>query len=219
MPLPPLFANIPLPFAAFYAAETPWALLGDPLDRILALPAQSDGTVSFQAHLTGDGIVISEGARIHPTAVIDGPVFIGRDAIVMPGAHVRGGCWIGDHAVVGTNTELKRSILFPYAKASHLNYVGDSILGTSASLGAGCVLSNHRHDRANVFLDKTDTGRRKLGAILGDNVLTGCNSVCHPGVVVGRDTHVYPGVQLRRGIYPASSIIKLHQQLDIVART
>lgn len=199
--LPPLFANLPEPFRAWFAPAAPWALLGEPLDRVL-----------------GDAQVIEDGAQVHPSAVIDGPVFIAAGAQVRPGAWLRAGVWLGAGAVVGANTELKRGILLPRAQAPHLNYVGDSILGEGVNLGAGCILSNHRHDRATVVIDGVDTGRRKLGAILGDGVQTGCNTVLHPGVVVGRETMTYPGVQLRPGVYAERSVIKLRQELDIIPR-
>jgi bifunctional UDP-N-acetylglucosamine pyrophosphorylase/glucosamine-1-phosphate N-acetyltransferase len=198
-PLPPLFENLPAVFAAHYERDAPWNLLGAPLDEILA------------------GLeVIGDGTRIHPSAVIEGPVYIGRNVDVRPGAYVRGGSWIGDDCVVGTNTEIKRGILLPGAKASHLNYVGDSILGANVNLAAGTILSNFRHDAASIRIDGVNTQRNKLGAILGDGVLTGCNSVLHPGCVVGKNTQIYPGVQLRPGIYPAASIVKLRQEIEIV---
>src|SRR4029077_5968117 len=139
-------------------------------------------------------------------------------------AYLRGGVWIGDRCVVGTNTEVKRAILLPHAKAPHLNYVGDSILGRDVNLGAGTILSNFRHDgkegriASNGFSGTSPigSGRRKLGAVLGDGVLTGCNCVLHPGVVVGRGTQIYPGVQLRSGIYPEKSIVKPREGRDVV---
>ena len=107
-----------------------------------------------------------------------------------------------------------------HAKAPHLNYVGDSILGADVNLGAGTILSNFRHDGRFIEIpfkvQRLETGRRKLGAILGDGVLTGCNSVLHPGVIVGRETQIYPGVQLRPGIYPEKSVVKLKQELEVV---
>jgi UDP-N-acetylglucosamine diphosphorylase / glucose-1-phosphate thymidylyltransferase / UDP-N-acetylgalactosamine diphosphorylase / glucosamine-1-phosphate N-acetyltransferase / galactosamine-1-phosphate N-acetyltransferase len=224
-PIPPLFAELPAPFAARFDAAAPWMLLGEPLDEVLAGLPSSDiqGQLSPEVHLAGDRIVICAGARIHPTAVIEGPVFIGHDAEIRPGAYIRGGVWIGDRCVVGTNTEIKRSILFSHAKAPHLNYVGDSILGSDVNLGAGTILSNFRHDGGGIRIPadshRLDTGRRKLGAILGDGVLTGCNCVLHPGTVVGRGTQIYPGVQLRPGIYPEKSIVKLKQELDVVPQT
>jgi NDP-sugar pyrophosphorylase family protein len=220
--LPELFAQLPDVFASRFDPAAPWELLDAPLDSVLAGLPSSDiqGQLSPDVHLSGDRIVICAGARIHPTAVIEGPIYIGRDVEIRPGAYLRGGIWIGDRCVVGANTEIKRAILFPHAKAPHLNYVGDSILGADVNLGAGTILSNFRHDGANIRIphndSRLDTGRRKLGAILGDGVLTGCNSVLHPGVVVGQGTQIYPGVQLRPGIYPARSIVKLKQDLEVV---
>lgn len=220
--IPPLFAELPDAFAALFNPDAPWNLLGEALDEVLAALPSSDiqAGLSPDVHLAGDRIVICRGTRIHPSVVIEGPVFIGQDVEIRPGAYIRGGCWIGDRCVVGANTELKRAILLPHAKAPHLNYVGDSILGADVNLGAGTILSNFRHDGERIYIPtgdtRLDTGRRKLGAILGDGVLTGCNSVLHPGTIVGQGTQIYPGVQLRAGLYPAKSIVKLRQDLEIV---
>jgi NDP-sugar pyrophosphorylase family protein len=219
--LPLLWARLPEELAARYDAQAPWGLLGEPLDEILAaLP--SDGVeirLGPEIHLLGDRIAIGRGTRILPGAVIEGPVRIGRDCEIRPGSYIRGGCWIGDGCVVGASSELKRAILLDRAKAPHLNDVGDSILGEDVNLGAGTVLSNFRHDGREISIRLPDgrlpTGRRKLGAILGDGVLTGCNSVLHPGAVVGRETQIYPGVQLRSGLYPSRSVIKLRQQIAV----
>ncbi|MEO8504038.1 MAG: glucose-1-phosphate thymidylyltransferase [Acidobacteriota bacterium] len=219
--LPELFAALPAEFADAFDAEAPWDLLGAALDRVLGkLPSQSfDILIPPDINLLGDQISIGRGTRILPGVVIEGPVRIGCDCELRPGAYVRGGVWIGDSCVVGANVEIKRAILFDGAKAPHLSYVGDSILGAGVNLGAGTVLSNFRHDGAEISIPfpggRLATSRRKLGAVLGDGVLTGCNSVLHPGVVVGRETQIYPGVQLRSGIYPAKSVIKLQQQLDV----
>jgi len=223
--LPPLFAELPDPWRDRFDPEEPWTLL-DALDEVLkALPEEAiEIPLSPDFHLAGDRVAIGAGTRIHPGAVIEGPVFIGRDVQVRPGAFVRSGCWIGDGAVVGTNTEVKHSILLAGAAAPHLAYVGDSVLGVKVNLGAGTILSNFRHDGRDIEIPPAPhgegprlvTGRRKLGAILGDGVKTGCNSVLHPGVVVGRATQVYPGVQLRAGVYPAESVVKLRQEIEIV---
>jgi NDP-sugar pyrophosphorylase family protein len=224
--LPRLFAELPDAFASRLDPEAPWALLGEPLDEILdALPSDDVRIrVSPDIHLVGDRIVICPGTRIHPGAVIEGPVFIGRDVEIRPGAYIRGGAWIGDRCVIGASTEIKRAILLPHAKAPHLNYVGDSILGRDVNLGAGTILSNFRHDGREIRIAANGhppiaSGRRKLGAILGDGVLTGCNCVLHPGVVVGQGTQIYPGVQLRPGLYPEKSIVKLRQELDVVPQS
>ena len=222
--LPRLFAELPCELAETFDATAPWALLGRPLDELLAaLPSSAiDGRLDPGAHILGDRIVISPGARVHAGAVIEGPVFIGPEAQVLPGAYIRGGCWLGEAAKVGASTEVKRAVFLPGARAPHLNYVGDSILGAGANLGAGTILANFRHDGADIEIPteggRIATGRRKLGAILGDGVKTGCNAVLHPGVVVGRATSIYPGVQLRSGVYAADSIVKLRQQLEVVER-
>lgn len=222
MPWPELFAEIPPPFAVAYDPERPWDLLGEPLDAVLdALPSQRiDIGLSPDFHLSGDRVVIGPGSRVHPTVVIEGPIYLGVGVTVRPGAYLRDGCWIGDGAVVGANTEVKRGILFPGARAPHLAYVGDAVLGAGVNLGAGTILSNFRHDGGEIEIPAAGavlrTGRRKLGGILGDGVQTGCNCVLHPGCVVGAGTRLYPGVHLRPGIYPARSLIKLRQQIDVV---
>lgn len=220
--LPPLFARLPEPLAERYDPAAPWDLLGDALDEILA--AIGDDALEIrplpEVHLAGDKIAIGRGTRIAPNVVIEGPAWIGRDVEIRPGAYIRGGCYVGDGAVVGANTELKRAILLPEAKAPHLNYVGDSILGAEVNLGAGTILSNFRHDGKEIRIPAATgwiaTGRRKLGAILGDAVQTGCNCVLHPGSLVGTGTQIYPGVQLRSGIYLESSLIKLRQEIEVV---
>ncbi len=226
MPLPPLFEQLPEVFAVRYDAAAPWTLLGEPLDDLLGeLPDERvEIPLSPDFHLLGHGIVIGRGSRILPGAVIEGPVWIGREVEIRPGAYIRGGCWIGDRAIVGTHTEVKRSVLLPGARAPHQNYVGDSVLGVGVNLGAGTILSNFRHDGREVHsrgLDESflHTGRRKLGALLGDGVHTGCNCVLHPGVFVGRRTAIYPGAHLRAGSYPADSVIKLRQSIEIVQKT
>jgi UDP-N-acetylglucosamine diphosphorylase / glucose-1-phosphate thymidylyltransferase / UDP-N-acetylgalactosamine diphosphorylase / glucosamine-1-phosphate N-acetyltransferase / galactosamine-1-phosphate N-acetyltransferase len=218
---PPLFAELPAELAAAFDPQRPWELLGDPLDAVLAaLPSSDLGSrVPPEAHLVGDRIVLARGVRIHPGAVLEGPVFVGEGTEIRPGSYIRGGAWIGAGCVVGASTELKRAILLPGAKAPHLNYVGDSILGAECNLGAGTILSNFRHDGAEILIPRGEarvaTGRRKLGAVLGDGVLTGCNCVLHPGVVMGRGCQIYPGVNLRPGFYPAAHIVKLRQEIEI----
>lgn len=220
--LPPLFAQLPPPYADRIAGAAPWELLAAPLEAVLDdLPSQQiDCRPSPDAHLLGDRIVLGAGTRIGPGAVIEGPVRIGRDCEVRPGAYIRGGCWIGDGCVIGAHSELKRVILLDGARAPHQNYVGDSILGADVNLGAGTILSNFRHDGREIHLRYHDeivaTGRRKLGGILGDGVKTGCNCVLHPGVIIGRGTSIYPGAHLRSGVYPADAVVKLRQEIEIV---
>lgn len=224
MPMPSLFADPPKPFADAFDAENPWLLLAETLATALAeLPSERiDVGLSPDHHLSGDRITIGAGSEIHPTAVIEGPIYIGRGVAIRAGAYLRGGCWIEDGALIGANTEVKHSILLAGAKAPHLAYVGDSILGAGVNLGAGTVLSNFRHDGKEIVLRVGDstlpTGLRKLGAVLGDGVQTGCNCVLHPGCVVGAGTSIYPGVQMRSGVHAGGRIIKLRQQLQDVEK-
>ncbi|MDX1644495.1 MAG: hypothetical protein R3244_09085 [Thermoanaerobaculia bacterium] len=224
MPLPPLFSALPSDFASRFDPTRPWELLGEPLDEVLGeLPGERiEVRLSPEVHLSGERIVVGPGCRIAPGATLEGPLRLGRDVVVRPGAFVRGGVWVGDGCLIGANTEIKRAILLPGARAPHLAYVGDSLLGSGVNLGAGTVLSNFRHDGGEIALEfdgvRFSTERSKLGDILGDEVKTVCNTVLNPGVVVGRRTLLYPGVVLRSGVYPADSIVKLTQQTTRVDR-
>ena len=222
--LPELYRALPAVFAASFESARPWTLLDAALEALLAaLPsAEIRGRVHPGAHLVGDRIVLGKGSRIAPGAVVEGPVWIGEDVEIRVGAYLRGGCWVGDGCVVGANVEMKRAILFPGAHAAHLNYVGDSILGNDVNLGAGVILSNFRHDGRPIEIpaangERLATGKRKLGALLGDRVAVGCNSVLNPGTIVGARTQIHTGVQLRSGLYPADCLIKLRQSLEVVA--
>ncbi len=221
--LPELFSDLPAVFAASYDSQRPWALLDEPIEALLAaLPsAEILGRVHPAGHLMGDRIFLGKGSRIAPGAVVEGPIWIGEDVDIRVGAYLRGGCWIGDGCVVGANVEMKRGILFPGAHAAHLNYVGDSILGRDVNMGAGSILSNFRHDGQEIRIPAGDglhlaTGKRKFGAALGDGVAVGCNAVLNPGTIVGARTQIYTGVQLRSGLYPADSLIKLRQEIAVV---
>lgn len=224
MNLPRLYTSLPAPIADHYDPEAPWELLGAPLSELLAeLPDERlDGIIEPGVHISGTGIVIGKGSRVRSGAVIQGPVRIGEDCDIRPGAFLRGGVWLEDRCTVGASTEIKHAILLAGAAAPHLNYVGDSILGERVNLGAGTILSNFRHDGADIALgtgaDAIPSGRRKLGAILGDRVKTGCNCVLNPGCLVGAGTRLYSGVQLRPGVYAADRIVKLRQELEIVER-
>ena len=224
MSFPELWAALPVELAADYDPDRPWDLLGDVLERALdALPTQAiEVGLDPRVVLAGDRIEIGAGSRISPGATIEGPVRIGRNCTIRSGALLRGGVWLEDGAVVGVNVEVKRAVFLARARAPHLSYVGDSILGAGVNLGAGTVLSNYRHDGGSISIANPDrplpTGRRKLGALLGDGVATGCNVVVHPGTIVGARTRLYPGVQLRSGVWPADSIVKLRQQLEVVRR-
>lgn len=155
---------------------------------------------------------IAKDAEIYPSAFIKGPCVIGRKTEVRQCAFIRGGALIGDGCVVGNSTELKNAILFDGVQVPHFNYVGDSILGYKAHMGAGAITSNVKSDKTEVAVKDCGgclaTGRRKLGAVLGDFVEVGCNSVLNPGTVIGRNTTVYP-LSSVRGVIGADSIYKI----------
>lgn len=145
------------------------------------------------------------------TNYIKGPAIIGHGTEIRPGAFVRGSVIVGDNCVVGNSTELKNVILFDNVQVPHYNYVGDSILGYKAHMGAGSITSNVKSDKLNVVIKNGEelipTNRKKVGAMLGDRVEIGCNSVLNPGTVVGRDSNVYPTSGVR-GVIPENSIYK-----------
>ena len=157
------------------------------------------------------GVFAHKTAKIAPTALIQGPTVIGAGTEVRHCAFIRGSALIGENCVVGNSTEVKNAVIFDNVQVPHYNYVGDSILGFRSHMGAGVVASNFRSDKGNVGVrdgnEKIETGMRKLGAILGDGVDVGCNSVLCPGSVVGRDTVIYPLSRVR-GTVPEKSILK-----------
>lgn len=157
------------------------------------------------------GVFAHKTAKIAPTAMIQGPTVIGAGTEVRHCAFIRGSALIGENCVVGNSTEVKNAVIFDNVQVPHYNYVGDSILGFRSHMGAGVVASNFRSDKGNVGVrdgnEKIETGMRKLGAILGDGVDVGCNSVLCPGSVVGRDTVIYPLSRVR-GSVPEKSILK-----------
>ncbi len=163
------------------------------------------------AYLSNDKIIIGPGTIVEPGAFIKGPVIIGNHSEIRQGAYIRGDCIVGDRCVVGHTTEVKGSILLNGAKAAHFAYVGDSILGKDVNLGAGTKLANLKMipGSITVTVDKKryDTGRRKLGAILGDHTETGCNSVASPGTLMGPDSIVYSGVAVPGGYYPSRTVV------------
>ena len=148
---------------------------------------------------------------IRETNYIKGPAIIGHGTEIRPGAFIRGSVLVGDNCVIGNSTELKNVIIFDNVQVPHYNYVGDSILGFKAHMGAGSITSNVKSDKINVVInnqgEKIETGRKKIGAMLGDRVEVGCNSVLNPGTIVGRDTNIYP-TSCVRGCIPENSIYK-----------
>ena len=159
----------------------------------------------------GENIWIAKSANVFPTAYINGPCIIGKDAEVRHCAFIRGKAIVGEGAVVGNSTELKNVILFNKVQVPHYNYVGDSILGYKSHMGAGSITSNVKSDKKLIVIkngtEKIETGIKKIGAMLGDNVEVGCGSVLNPGTVIGKNTNIYP-LSSVRGVVPANSIYK-----------
>jgi NDP-sugar pyrophosphorylase family protein len=182
------------------------------------LPLISDFIKKLGATLPADeyekkseDVWIAKSAKVAPTAFINGPAIIGKEAEIRHCAFIRGNAIVGEGAVVGNSTELKNVILFNKVQVPHYNYVGDSILGFKSHMGAGSITSNVKSDKTLVTIkngtSKIETGLKKMGAILGDNVEVGCNSVLNPGTVIGRNSNVYP-LSMVRGFVPANSIYK-----------
>lgn len=191
----------------FYGIAYPWEVLSTLKQQIASLVKLGvDGYT-----LLSEGVLIGKGVRIADTARIEAPAILGDGCEVRHGAYIRGSVILGKGCVVGNSSEIKNSVLFDGAQVPHFNYVGDSVLGKGAHLGAGVICSNLRSDKKNVVIKSDDvfikTGQRKLGAILGDDVEIGCGAVLCPGTVIGKNTSVYP-LTLARGIYPGNSIVK-----------
>lgn len=159
----------------------------------------------------GENVWIAKSAKVAPTAFINGPAIIGKEAEVRHCAFIRGNAIVGEGAVVGNSTELKNVILFNKVQVPHYNYVGDSILGYRAHMGAGSITSNVKSDKTLVEITingkRMETKLKKMGAMLGDNVEVGCNSVLNPGTVIGREANIYP-LSMVRGYVKEKSIYK-----------
>ena len=168
----------------------------------------------------GEDIWIAKSAKVAPTACLNGPLIVDEEAEIRHCAFVRGSAIVGKGAVVGNSTELKNVVLFNKVQVPHYNYVGDSILGIKSHMGAGSITSNVKSDKTLVVIkdgeNKIETGLKKVGAMLGDNVEVGCNSVLNPGTVLGRECNVYP-TSCVRGVIPARHIFK--DKDNIVAKS
>jgi len=164
------------------------------------------------AVLWDEAIALGPGAVVEPGALIKGPTIIGAHTEVRQGAYMRGKCMVGDRCVVGHTTEMKGSVMLDDAKAGHFAYIGDSILGRNSNLGAGTKLANLKIKPGSVQIEidgqLVDTGLRKLGAILGDDVQIGCNAVTNPGALIGKGSLIFPVVSVRSGYYEPNSIVR-----------
>ena len=200
----------------FTDREFPWEVLPHIGEFILTLGA---GLPADEYEQKGENIWIARSATIAPTASINGPCIIGKNAEIRQCAFIRGNAIVGENCVVGNSTELKNVILFDGVQVPHYNYVGDSILGYKAHMGAGSITSNVRSDKALVKVHAEDgdieTGLKKFGAMIGDCVEVGCGSVLNPGTVIGKNSSVYPLSSVRTAV-DADSIYK--QQGEVAKR-
>ena len=200
----------------FEGATYPWEVL----PKISAFILQLGSTLSEEEYeKIGEDVWIARSATVAPTAYIHGPAIIGKNAEVRHCAFIRGNAIVGEGAVVGNSTELKNVVLFNKVQVPHYNYVGDSILGYKAHMGAGSITSNVKSDKKLVVVkdgrERIETGLKKFGAMLGDEVEVGCGSVLNPGTVVGRHSSIYPLSSVRE-VVPADSIYK--KRSEVAAR-
>lgn len=197
-----------------FAGKTyPWEVLPE----IGAFIVKLGNTLDPQEYeKAGENIWIARSAKVAPTASITGPAIIGKDAEIRQCAFIRGNAIVGEGAVVGNSTELKNVVLFNKVQVPHYNYVGDSILGYRAHMGAGSITSNVKSDKTLVVVKgketKIETGLKKFGAMLGDQVEVGCNSVLNPGTVIGPRSNIYP-LSSVRGVIPADHIFKAQDRI------
>ena len=210
-------ARIPAVWRPLFDGDPPWLVL-ERLDAFLAawsgrLADVADGEVHPTAIVEG-AVRLESGARIGPHAHVVGPAWLMVGAEIGHGATVRGGVLLGPGAKVGHASEVKRSIFLEGAKAPHFNYVGDSVLGHGANLGAGVKLANLKAAGGSIAMAGHATGARKLGSWVGDGASIGCNTVLAPGTVIGAHSVVYAGASVR-GVVPARSLVKLRSVLEI----
>ena len=206
--------------AIFDGCHHAWEALKKIEPYLAAVPRQHPPK-RFPGARIGDRVIIGEGTVVEPGVMIKGPAIIGKNCQLRHNAYLRENVILGDGCVVGNSSELKNALLFNGAQVPHYNYIGDSILGHKAHLGAGVKISNVKLLPGNVLVELdgilTDTGLRKFGALLGDRAEVGCNAVLNPGSILGRDATVYPCV-FWRGFLPANSIAKNKAEIEVVAK-
>ncbi len=199
--------------ALFQGAEYPWEVLPGIHDFIIELGKSLPKELYEER---GEYIWIARNAKVAPTACLNGPLIVDEEAEIRHCAFVRGSAIVGKGAVVGNSTELKNVILFNKVQVPHYNYVGDSVLGFKSHMGAGSITSNVKSDKTLVMVQgegiRIETGLKKMGAMLGDNVEVGCNSVLNPGTVIGRNSNIYP-TSMVRGVIPSDSIYKTRTEI------
>ena len=200
----------------FSGKAYPWEVLPLIKDFIKKIGPTLDESV-FEKK--GDDIWIAKDVKIAATATLNGPLVIDSGTEIRPGAFIRGSVIMGKNCVVGNSTELKNVILFNNVQVPHYNYVGDSVLGFHSHMGAGSITSNVKSDKTPVVVhdgeDDIETALKKFGAMLGDYVEVGCNSVLNPGTVIGPNSRIYPTSSVR-GVIPPASIFKSGRDVEIV---
>jgi len=190
----------------FADSEYPWEILPNIKDYIKALV--ESGIEGFA--VLKDGVLVGENVKIHPSAVIEAPAVIGHGTEIRPGAYIRGNVITGENCVLGNSSEFKNAVLLNGVQVPHYNYVGDSVLGNKAHMGAGSICSNLKSDKSNIVIhgsENIDTGLRKIGAILADGADIGCGCILNPGTVIGKNTTVYPLTSVR-GVIDDGMIVK-----------
>lgn len=207
--------------AIFENCEFAWEALAKIKDYIRANLKPELRNKCLGRAFIGDQVFIGEGTVVEDGAMIKGPAIIGRNCQIRHNAYIREDVIVGDNCVVGNACEVKNALLFNNATVPHFNYVGDSILGHKAHVGAGVVLSNVKALPGNIFIEVEgtphDTGLRKFGALLGDGCDIGCNTVLNPGSIIGRGAVIYPATNWR-GILPANMIAKNRAAQEVVVR-
>lgn len=171
-----------------------------------------EGNISPCAYLVHPELIsIGEGSVIEPGAYIQGPCIIGKHCTIRHGAYIRGDVITGDHCVIGHDTEVKHSLFLNHARADHFAYIGDSILGNDVGLGAGVKCANLKLDKSPISVhtakEKTPTGMKKFGAIIGDKTKIGCNTVTNPGSLIGQEVRIYPSLNVE-GFIPSKALVK-----------
>ena len=206
--------------AIFDGCEFAWEALKK-IEAYLGKVTRQNPPPRFPGASIGERVIIGAGTVVEPGALIKGPAIIGKNCQIRHNAYIREQVIIGDDCVVGNASELKNALLFNGVQVPHYNYVGDSILGHKAHLGAGVKISNVKLFPGNIEVEvdgvPRDTGLRKFGALLGDGAEAGCNAVLNPGSILGRSAVVYPNV-FWRGILPANSIAKNKAEIEVVGK-
>ncbi len=208
--------------AIFDGCEQAWDALKKIAEYLKAKLPPGAPVQQFPGAFIGEQVVIGEGTVVEPGVMIKGPAIIGRNCELRHNAYIRDQVIVGDHCVIGNACEVKNSLLFNRATVPHFNYVGDSILGYKAHMGAGVKISNVKLVPGNITVPidghRHDTGLRKFGALLGDHAEIGCNAVLNPGSIIGRGAVVYPNTNWR-GVLPPNSVVKNQAAQKVMSRS